>query len=206
MFNPFDPRRTEAAAQKVARMRRREPHLARRELAERVIAEKCWWCALAGALTAVPAVVPGLGTVVALLGGAAVDVALLTHLLSGLVLELAAVYGRPLTGPSPVRETLWAFMVATGTGSLGAGLSRSVVARLSHEAFTNLLHQVLWSLGIRSVGRSTLARLIPVLGIALAGGINYAVARSVGRRALAYYESRTPEDGTTVEVDYRVSE
>jgi hypothetical protein len=122
------------------------------------------------------------------------------------VLELAAVYGRPLTGPSPVRETLWAFMVATGTGSLGAGLSRSVVARLSHEAFANLVHRVLWSLGLRSVGRSTLARLIPVLGIALAGGINYAVARSVGRRALAYYEAGIPEEGVTVEAEYRVSE
>ncbi|MBC7104476.1 MAG: hypothetical protein H5T97_00900 [Firmicutes bacterium] len=204
MFNPFDPRRLEAVAQKVARMRRREPHLSRRELAERVVAEKCWWCALAGALTAVPAVVPGAGTVVALLGGAAVDVFFLTHLLSGLVLELAAVYGRPLAGPGPVRESLWAFMVATGAGGLGAGLSRSAVAHLSHEAYANLLHRVLWSLGLRSVGRSTLARLIPVFGIALAGGVNYAVARAVGRRALAYYESRSPEGETTVEGEYRV--
>lgn len=205
MFNPFDAHRVAAIQQKIARMRQRQPHLSRRELADQIITEKCWWCALAGALTAVPAVIPGLGTLVALLGGAAVDIALLTYLLSGLVMELAAVYGRPAAGPALAREALWAFMVATGTSTFGASLSRSVVTRLSHEAFTNLVHRVLWSLGVRSVGRSSLARLIPLLGIVLAGGVNYLVARSVGRRTRDYYEAMVPEDATTIDVDYNVS-
>jgi len=204
-FNPFNAPPAGEIQAKIRRLRALRPSAGRAELAQMIISERAFQCALTGALTAVPAIVPGVGTLIALFGGVAADIMLLTYLLSRLVLEIAALYGRDLTGPGFRKEAFWAFLLATGAGGAGSSLSRAVVAQLSKEAFTGAVERILISFGVRATTRSTVLRLLPLAGLALAGGINYGLGKTVGTKALAYYESH-PEtayrDGPTVDAEY----
>ncbi|MEW6425563.1 MAG: hypothetical protein AB1523_12645 [Bacillota bacterium] len=204
-FNPFNAPPAREIQGKIKRLKQRHPNLSRPELAGLIIQERAWQCALAGALTAVPAIIPGVGTLIALFGGVAADIMLLTYLLSRIVLEIAALYGRDLTGPGYQKEAFFAFILAAGAGSAGSSLSRAVVAQLSKEAFSALVERLLISLGVRTTARSTILRLIPLAGLFLAGGINYWLGKTVGRRALNYYEGHpalTDQDGRTVDAEY----
>lgn len=207
-FNPFSSPRAEEIYRKVTKLKQDHPGLSRRELAEKIIRDKCYWCAVVGIFTALPAIFPGVGTIFALIGGVTTDITLLTYLLANMVLEIAAVYSRNLTGWSYRREAFLAFTLAAGAGSLGAGLSRTVVAQLSKEAFSTLAERLLISLGVRTTARTTVVRLIPLLGLFLAGGFNYWLARAAGNRATAYYENlASPEQsktGDTLDVDYTI--
>ncbi|MGQ9825985.1 MAG: EcsC family protein [Desulfotomaculales bacterium] len=186
--NPFGAPPAEEIAARLRRLQQHHPGLSRAELARLITGERAFQCALAGALTAVPAILPGMGTLLALFGGVAADITLLTYLLSRLVLEIAALYGRDLTGPGYQKEAFWAFILASGAGSAGNALSRAVVAHLSKEAFSAAAERLLLSLGVRASARSAFLRLIPLAGLFLAGGINYWLASAVGRRAATYYE------------------
>jgi hypothetical protein len=199
-FNPFSSPRAEEIEQKINRLKKNYPDLSPRDLAGKIIQERAWQCALAGALTALPAVIPGLGTLVALLGGVALDVTLLTYLLGRMVLEIAFIYDNNLTGYRYRREAFWAFIFASGIGSAGMSLSRTAVNQLSREAFTALVERALLSLGVRSTTRSSLVRIIPLLGLLLAGGVNYLTALGMGRRAVQYYEKRVEWPGKTIDV------
>jgi len=117
------------------------------------------------------------------------DITLFNYLLVNLIVEIAAVYGRDLTGENYYREVFWTFLLATGTGSLGKSLSRTVVTQMSKDAFISLARKILFSFGIRTATRSTLIRIIPFLGLFLAGGLNYRVAKMLGYRAIEYYEN-----------------
>ncbi len=208
-FNPFSSPRAQEIRSKINRLRQRHPHLARAELAELIIRERSWQCALVGALTAVPAIIPGVGTLIALFGGVAADILLLTYLLTRMVLEIATLYDRDLTGPGYQKEAFWAFVLAAGAGSVGNSLSRAVIAQLSKEAFSAAVERLLTSLGVRAATRSTLLRLLPLAGLFLAGGVNYWLGKKVGSRALNYYEGH-PEavfrDGRTVDAEYFIGD
>ncbi|HHW42253.1 MAG TPA: hypothetical protein GXX25_00305 [Desulfotomaculum sp.] len=203
-FNPFTSPPAGEIKQKINRLKKAYPSLTRRDLALKIIEERSRQCALTGLLSALPAIVPGWGTVLALLGGVALDITLMTYLLGRMVLEVAAVYRRDLTGYRYRQEAFWAFLLAAGAGSVGSSLSRTVAAQLSKEAFSALAERALISLGVRATARSSLLRIIPFLGLLLAGGVNYWVALTVGNRAIKYYEEREPEEwsGTTVDVEH----
>ncbi|RKO67480.1 hypothetical protein D7024_11230 [Desulfofundulus salinus] len=199
-FNPFTSPRAEEIEQKIKKLKETSPGLSAQELAMKIIQERAWQCALVGLLTALPAVVPGLGTLLALLGGVTLDVTLLTYLLGRMVLEVAAIYNKDLTGYRYRREAFWAFVFAAGIGSVGNSLSRVAVTQLSKDAFTALMERTLLSLGVRTTARSTLVRIIPLLGLLLAGGVNYFMAMAMGRRAIQYYEKRQEWPGRTINV------
>ena len=204
--NPFSAPPAEEIAARLKRLRERHPGLSRAELARLITGERAFQCALAGALTALPAILPGVGTLIALFGGAAADITLLTWILSRLVLEVAALYGRDLTGPGYQKEAFWAFVLAAGAGGAGSALSRAAVAQLSKEAFSAAAERLLLSLGVRASARSTLLRLIPLAGLFLAGGINYWLASTVGRRAAAYYEEHpgpVGSGGPVIDAEFR---
>ncbi|HCJ78512.1 MAG TPA: hypothetical protein DHV84_00530 [Desulfotomaculum sp.] len=188
-FNPFYPPKTENIQQKIFHLKATYPGLPCRELAKKLISEKCFWCALVGFISAIPAILPGIGTVIALVLGMVLDMTLFTYLLVNMVVEIAAVYGRDLTGENYHREVFWAFLLATGTGGLGKNLSRVAVTQMSKDAFISLTERMLVSFGIRITTHSTLARIIPFLGLFLAGGLNYRVAKMLGDRAIEYYEN-----------------
>lgn len=97
-FNPFVSPQAKEIELKIKHLKQQHPDLSRRELAKIIIRKKCRQCALVGVVTALPATVPGIGTVIALFGGVATDIIFLSYLLARLVLEIAALYDRDLTG------------------------------------------------------------------------------------------------------------
>ncbi|GAB6273635.1 MAG: hypothetical protein STSR0004_04980 [Peptococcaceae bacterium] len=187
-FNPFYPPKTKNIQQKIFHLQTNYPGLSCQELAKKLISEKCFWCALVGVISAIPAIIPGIGTIVVVLFGTVLDITLFTYLLVNLVIEIAAVYGRDLTGEKYYREVFWAFLLATGTGGLGKSLSRTVVTQMSKDTFVSLAEKIFISFGLRTTIRSTLVRIIPFLGLFLAGGLNYRMAKMLGDRAIEYYE------------------
>jgi hypothetical protein len=187
-FNPFYPPKTKNIQQKIFHLQTNYPGLPCQELAKKLISKKCFWCVLVGVISAIPAILPGIGTLIAVLLGMALDITLFTYLLVNLIVEIAAVYGRDLTGENYYREVFWAFLLATGAGGLGKSLSRTVVTQMSKDAFISLTEKVFITFGIRTTFSSTLTRIIPFLGLFLAGGLNYQVAKGLGYRAIEYYE------------------
>ena len=189
-FNPFVSPKTDQIKQKVDFLKQKHPDLSNREIAGIITSEKCFKCALVGIITALPALIPGAGTLISFLGGAAADILLFAYLLATMVVEIAAVFDRDLTGRAFQKEAFWAFIIATGTGSVGSRISQSLVSVLTKETLANLAERALVSLGIRSTARVGLVRLIPFLGLFLTGGINYWVGKTIGKRAVDYYEGR----------------
>ncbi len=193
-FNPFVSPRADRIRQKINLLKQNHPDLSNREIAGIITSEKCFKCALVGIITALPALVPGAGSLISLLGGAAVDIVLFTYLLATMVVEIAAIFDRDLTGRAFQKEAFWAFIIATGTGSAGSKISQSVVAALTKETLNGLTERTLISLGVRNTARVGLIRIIPVLGLLLTGGINYWVGKAIGKRALNYYENKNFAD------------
>lgn len=95
---------------------------------------------------------------------------------------------KDLTGPEYQKETFWAFILASGAGGLGNNLTRAVVGELSKEAFLSVTERFLIRLGLREAARSSILRIIPLAGLFLAGGLNYWFGKTIGERALHYYE------------------
>ncbi|HAG11133.1 MAG TPA: hypothetical protein DCK76_07090 [Desulfotomaculum sp.] len=193
-FNPFVSPRADQIRQKINSLKQNHPDLSNREIAGIITSEKCLKCALVGIITALPALVPGAGSLISLLGGAAIDILLFTYLLATMVVEIAAVFDRDLTGRAFQKEAFWAFLIATGTGSAGSKISQSVVAALTKETLNEMTERALISLGVRSTARVGLIRIIPFLGLLFTGGINYWVSKAIGKRALIYYENRNFAD------------
>ncbi|HIE12237.1 MAG TPA: hypothetical protein EYP63_02230 [Desulfotomaculum sp.] len=188
--NPFSPGGFNAVRQRVQELKREYPDLSNEELARVLISEKCWWCALAGCLTALPAVVPGLGTLIAILAGAAADITILGWAITRLVFELATLYGRDPTSLDAQREAFVAFGLAAGIHGLNQRLSRFAAAQFSKQLSTELLQKALLTLGVRASQRQLIPRVLPFAGVIIAGGINYFYARAIGFKMLRYYRDK----------------
>lgn len=200
-FNPFSAESLGAIRQRINELRKQYPELSREELAWALIREKSWWCALAGALTALPAVLPGLGTLIALLGGAAVDITILGIAITRLVLELATLYGRNPATLEAQREAFMAFALAAGIHALNQRLSRLAATQFSKQLTAELAERLLLNLGVRATQRQLIPRLLPLAGIFLAGVINYFFARAIGAKVLKFYQERSkPQNGPVIDI------
>ncbi|WP_334109824.1 hypothetical protein [Thermodesulfitimonas autotrophica] len=200
-FNPFSAESLGAIHQRIKELRAQFPELGREELAWGLIREKCWWCAIAGALTALPAVMPGLGTLIALLSGAAVDITILGFAVTRLVLELATLYGRNPATLEAQREAFMAFALAAGIHTVNQRLSRLAAAQLSRQLTAELTEKLLLGLGVRASQRQLIPRLLPFAGIFVAGIINYFFARAIGAKVLKFYRERNGEgNGPVIDV------
>lgn len=208
LFNPFDHVNKEDVKKRVARLKKKNPQLGREEICLLILRSKCRWCAAAGAVTALPGVVPVLGTLVAAVGGTALDMVAVGFFLSEMILEMAAVYNRNLDIPGTSREAVWVLASSVGAGIAGRGLTRAAVSQLSGHAFMRLCQQVLLSLGIRAAQR-TILRIIPVLGTFIAAAVNYYTCKKVGEFVKNYYARNAYDDlwdGKTIDASAEVME
>lgn len=204
IFNPFDHVNKGDVKKRVEKLKKKRYGLAREEICRLLIKKKCRWCAAAGAVTALPGAVPVLGTLLAVIGGTALDMTAMGFFISEMILEVAAVYNRNLDIPGTSREAVWVLASSVGAGAAGRGLSRLTVGQLSRSAFTRLIEQALLGLGIRASQR-TILRLIPFFGMFIAGAVNYYTCKKVGEFAVKYYGSGTYEEaweGRTVDADF----
>ena len=123
-----------------------------------------------GAVTTVPAVLPGMGTALAALGLVA-DWRYVAEQQRDLVLEIAALFGN--WPENPTHETRNLFLAATATAFGGSGAGKAV---------TNVL--------ARQVARKGFARLLPGAGAAVAGALNYISTIALGRAAIEYFGTK----------------
>jgi uncharacterized protein (DUF697 family) len=174
------------ALARVQSLRERHPNATVDQLAELVIRRKCLQAGAIGAVTASPTLVPGLGTVVALTFGTAVDIGMMYKLQGELVLELIDLYAPNLSLENK-RNIL---MLITGI-SIGAGrllseqgqeiatkASRRLATRINGVAVVEVAEEAASGLFARSVS--------VVLGVATVAGINTVTTYTIGRRAQAY--------------------
>ncbi|MCB0189410.1 MAG: hypothetical protein KDE31_34300 [Caldilineaceae bacterium] len=189
----------EEALTRVQTLRQKFPQATTDELAEKLIRHKCIQAGAIGAVTASPTMIPGLGTVVALTFGTAVDIRMMYKLQGELVLELINLYA-PTLALENKRNVL---MVVTGI-SIGANrvlseggqeLAAKATQRLSVRLGGTVAEEVAEdaTIGIFAKSVST------VLGVATAAGINMVTTYTIGRRAQAYLKQgpEAMEDWTT---------
>ena len=164
--------------------------------------------AISGGATALPALFPGVGSIIALTGGTLLDVAFILKFEVEMALALCWNYGFDIRVE---RERELAFLLAsviTHDESTGESFVNDVM-RAEGEALWNyaprqvpkLIIQVLARLTLRQAAKG-LARALPFIGVAIGAGLNKALTTKTGhkmtdelarRRAEGEHE-RTQED------------
>lgn len=180
----------EEAVERVRKLRDSRSAATPDELAELLIRNKVMQAGAIGAVTASPTLIPGLGTVVALTFGTAVDMRMTYKLQGELVLELIELYQPNL----PLENKRNVLMVVTGL-SLGAGrvLAQSgqkvaveaterLAGRFSGVAAGEITAEVAEGAATGLFAKS----VSTVLGVATSAGINAVTTYTIGRRAQAY--------------------
>ena len=84
---------------------------------------------------------------------------------------------------------------------VGKGLSKIAIKQLGNQAVVKLGHKLLLSMGIR-IGQRSLFKILPLLGVAISGTVNYCFCQKVGNFMVDYYEKHAFEDwqGPTIDV------
>jgi hypothetical protein len=193
-------RRGPAAVRAANRLRAEHPGRPPADLARLAIARAGKRVAGAGAVSALPATMPGVGSVIEV-GAALGDASLLTLAQIELVLLLAHLYGRPVTDIDARRlDVLMAMGVEAGVvdlrrngvvrvmgtdhrdgemiGEAGIALSKRVSPLLAAQVAGKLARRRAYVL---------LGREVPVFGIGLAAGYNLWSTRKLGKAARRYF-------------------
>ena len=192
-------RRGPAVVRAADRLRAEHPGRSPADLARLAIARAGKRVAGAGAVSALPATLPGVGTVVEL-GAALGDASLLTVAQTELVLLVAHLYGRPVTDVDGRRlDVLMAMGVEAGVVDLRRngvvrvmgtvhrdGELSGAGARLAKPASRMLAAQVVGKLARRRA-YVILGREVPIVGIPLAAGYNMWSTRKLGKAARRYF-------------------
>jgi len=186
LFNPLAMVNRDEVIKRVEKMRAAHPNLSERELCELIIARKARLCGFSGAVTALPAAFPVVGTAVTLVLGATLDVMAVGYLMAEMVLEMSAVHGRNLAMPGVSREALWVMGSAVGADMANKTMNKAAVQGMSNQAFVRLVQEILLAMGIRTTQRTVL-RIIPLLGTIISGTVNYIICRRIGVIAANYY-------------------
>lgn len=161
-------------AARVARLREKHPDADPVELAWARTRSRARRAAAAGAVTTAPAMLPGVGTALAALGLVA-DWRFVAEQQRDLVLEVAGLLGVTLDDPAEEVRTL--FLASTGA-AFGAARVGEAAAKAAAKRWAE-----------RGV-----SRLVPGLGAAVSGALNYVSTLAVGRAAIARFAERAGLD------------
>ena len=183
-------------------------------VAERLVRHYANSAALSGGATALPALFPGLGSLLALTGGTLLDVALTLKFEVEMALALCWNGGFDIRQE---RERTLAFLLAsvlthdesTGTSFVADVLEAEGQALWNYapRQLPKILAQVLARLALRSAAKG-LARALPFVGIAVGASLNLTLTTRTGRRMVEELERRRaegehqqpPEDAVEAEV------
>lgn len=163
------------AALRVQALKNKHPEYSEIELIEKLIKAKCQKTATVGAATSAASIIPGLGTVLSMTIGFAVDVSSTLKHQSELVLEIAEARGHRLT-PNNRNEVILAVM----------GLSTGI-SQLSGRAIKGFSYKF-----GEMASQKWLAKAVPAIGMAASASTNVLSTYIIGKRADAYF-MRGPE-------------
>lgn len=194
-------RRGPAVVRAAERLRAEHPARSPAELARIAVSRSGRRVAGTGAVSALPATLPGVGTMVEV-GAALGDASLLTVAQTELVLLLAHLYGRPVDDVAARRlDVLMAMGVEAGVVDLRRNGSVKVMGtvhadgELSGEAGAKLAQRISRRLAVQVAAKLArrrayviLGREVPVVGVGLAAGYNLWSTRKLGAAARRYFE------------------
>lgn len=170
-------------------------------VAKKVVERYCKLAATAGAATALPGIIPGAGTAIAV-GGAVADAAVSMKFQVDMSLCLAAAYGYDLAHEDAQHL---AFLIAV-TGSLekvGVGASANFATKAGvrllrtylRGATLQIVKELFKKLGI-TFTRKALEKAIPFgVGVVIGAGANYALTRYVGKQATDWFRLDRADGG-----------
>ena len=133
-------------------------------------------CAAAGAVTGLPLGIAAIATLGA-------DLAYLIFQQFRLILGIATIYGHEPTSRERFNEALSCLAFSTG---VGAG-KQGIAAMLGTATIEGGM--IAEKIGARFI-RERLAKVIPFVGVAAGGALNYLAVSVVARNAIRYYEDR----------------
>jgi uncharacterized protein (DUF697 family) len=167
------------------------------KIAEHIISNYSYYTAFAGGASALTGVVPGIGTVIAAVGGATADAALTMKWEIEMVMALATVYGRDIT----IEEEKRVCFLVAGFGVLNEA-SKKGAAGLSAKALTKMVNQYLKGPTLvavkevfKKVGinftRKALVKTIPFgVGVVIGFSANKGLTWYVGKKARDFFKTR----------------
>jgi hypothetical protein len=192
-------RREPAIRERVVQLRAENPDLGSDELARKLIRTTRRRVASTAAASGAVAIVPGLGTVIAI-GTATSQSLYALEQETELVLAIAMIYGRELSGSDErLLEALVVVGLAGGAVKLRDNLLVAGGQRVTVEAFRHLPGVWLGRTGSRVLTRvlgralaqrtiNVVARTVPMaIGMAAGAGFDWTAVTLLGRTAMRYY-------------------
>ena len=159
------PEQIARAAERAARIRAAAPaDTDPVRLAWQRTRERARRTAAVGAVTTLPAMIPGIGTAVAAVGLVA-DWRYVAEQQRDLVLEIAALLGTPMHEPTDEVRAL--FLAGAGTAFGGGAAGEAAAAVLG-----------------RQLARRSVAKVLPGAGAVISGALNYVATLAIGRAAI----------------------
>jgi hypothetical protein len=160
----------------------------RQVVATRLITRYSNRSAATGALSALPAILPGAGMIVAAVGGTLVDIAMMFKYEMEMALCLAHLHGFNISRLEERRLVFLLTSLNIGEIEGGDNFLKDVVA-VEAEALwlytprqvTKLLITLLGKLAVRAMSRN-LTRMLPLIGVVTCGTMNKVFTTEVGRK------------------------
>lgn len=176
--------------------------------ADAIIKRHAKLAAIVGGTTALPGVVPGVGTAIAMLGGGVADVGVCMKMQVDMCMCLAAVFDYDVASED-VRHL--AFLIAVfgalqhGGAEAGVKLGSRAGVRMLNQYLRGsalvTLKQMFARVGVRFT-RVGLEKALPIgIGVALGVGFNYGFTRYIGRQAKEWFviDHSEPDEPTSEE-------
>ncbi len=191
----------ECDAEVRARPRSRDlsPEDLRVKTADAIIERYARTCGRVGSLTAMAGAVPGLGTVVSLVGAAAADLAITMKYQIEMTMALAHLFGRDIAVEEEQRlcYAVAGLGVATQAGMLSfqkftVQSLKEAAKRLLKTRAKRWLFDLFKKLGLKLTERGILKAIPLGVGVALSYTSNKKLTRYIGRRARDYFIETAP--------------
>ncbi|MEV5312593.1 hypothetical protein [Streptomyces sp. NPDC052610] len=164
----------------------------KRRIAAKIISRYSKMSAAAGAATAVPSVIPGVGTAVAILGGGATDVAVALKLQVDMCMCLVEVFETELSTEDK-KHLAFTLALAGSVEQMASKGGKAAVQKIAQK----LVYQYLTGPALVTIKelfkrvsitftQKAMAKAIPAgVGVAFSSSTNYVLTRVVGRVAVA---------------------
>ncbi|MDL2082196.1 hypothetical protein QNN03_37905 [Streptomyces sp. GXMU-J15] len=164
----------------------------RRRIAAKIVGRYSKMSAAAGAATAAPSVIPGVGTAVAILGGGATDIALTLKLQVDMCMCLVEVFETELSTEDK-KHLAFTLALASSVEQTASKGGKAAVQKIAQK----LVYQYLTGPALVTIKQlfkrasinftqKAMAKAIPAgVGVAFSSSTNYVLTRVVGRVAVA---------------------
>lgn len=173
----------------VKKLRKSMPSATSDELIDALIKAKSKRTATVGVVTSVAGAVPIIGTALSLTAGMVADLGATITSQAELVLEIAEVLDIQMSKDEQ-REAVFIVMgLGAGAQQIGSRVSKDILSKLGQR-----------------YAKRWVGKVIPVAGIAAAGGINYVSTYLIGKRAKVYFSEGEGQLGNWQESIQRVTD